>query len=309
MKDVVIIGGGPAGLSAAVYAKRAAMDVIVIEKEPFAGGQIISSEKVDNYLGLNGISGFDLAARYREHAEEFGIEFVTNEVEKVIRSKDSIILEFENGEKMETANIVIATGARHKVLNVPGEKELTGAGVSYCATCDGAFFKNKEVAVVGGGDVALGDALYLSGICSKVYLINRREELRAAKNIQEAVFSKDNIIFLPDYVVDVLEGESMLEKVILKNTVSGEMKELAVSGIFVAIGMGPVTGFAEGIVELDSAGYIVAGEDGRTNVKGIYAAGDVRTKALRQLITAVADGANAVFSIESDMKITGLTYP
>lgn len=309
MKDVVIIGGGPAGLSAAVYAKRAAMDVIVIEKEPFAGGQIISSEKVDNYLGLNGISGFDLAARYREHAEEFGIEFVTNEVEKVIRSKDSIILEFENGEKMETANIVIATGARHKMLNVPGEKELTGAGVSYCATCDGAFFKNKEVAVVGGGDVALGDALYLSGICSKVYLINRREELRAAKNIQEAVFSKDNIVFLPDYVVDVLEGESMLEKVILKNMVSGEMKELAVSGIFVAIGMGPVTGFAEGIVELDSAGYIVAGEDGRTNVKGIYAAGDVRTKALRQLITAVADGANAVFSIESDMKITGLTHP
>lgn len=308
MKDVVIIGGGPAGLSAAVYAKRAAMDVIVIEKEPFAGGQIISSEKVDNYLGLNGISGFDLAARYREHAEEFGIEFVTNEVEKVIRSKDSIILEFENGEKMETANIVIATGARHKVLNVPGEKELTGAGVSYCATCDGAFFKNKEVAVVGGGDVALGDALYLSGICSKVYLINRREELRAAKNIQEAVFSKDNIVFLPDYVVDGLEGESMLEKVILKNTVSGEMKELAVSGIFVAIGMGPVTGFVEDIVELDSAGYIVAGEDGRTNVKGIYAAGDVRTKALRQLITAVADGANAVFSIESDMKITGLTH-
>lgn len=309
MKDVVIIGGGPAGLSAAVYAKRASMDVIVIEKEPFAGGQIISSEKVDNYLGLNGISGFDLATRYREHAEEFGIEFATNEVKKVIRGKNSIVLEFENGEKMETANIVIATGARHKMLNVSGEKELTGAGVSYCATCDGAFFKNKEVAVVGGGDVALGDALYLSGICSKVYLINRREELRAAKNIQEAVFSKDNIVFLPNYVVDGLDGESMLEKVILKNTVSGETKELAVPGIFVAIGMGPVTGFVEGIVELDSAGYIIAGEDGRTNVKGIYAAGDVRTKALRQLITAVADGANAVYSIESDKKITGLTHP
>ena len=309
MKDVVIIGGGPAGLSAAVYAKRAAMDVIVIEKEPFAGGQIISSEKVENYLGLNGISGFDLAARYREHAEDVGVEFVTNEVKKISRSKDSIILELENGERMETVNIVIATGARHRMLNVPGEKELTGAGVSYCATCDGAFFKNKEVAVVGGGDVALGDALYLSGICSKVYLINRREELRAAKNIQEAVFSKENIVFLPNYVVEGLEGESMLEKIILKNTVSGETKELELSGIFVAIGMSPVTGFAEGIIELDSAGYIIADEDCRTNVKGIYSAGDVRTKALRQLITAVSDGANAVYSIESDMKITGLTHP
>lgn len=303
MKDVVIIGGGPAGLSAAVYAKRAAMDVVVIEKEPFTGGQIINTDKVDNYLGLNGLSGFEIAEKFKEHADGFGIEFIEDDVKKIIRDNDRIILELENGEKIETANIIIATGAKHKSLNVPGEKELTGAGVSYCATCDGAFFKNKEAAVVGGGDVALEDALYLSNICSKVYLIHRREELRAAKNIQEAVFSKENIIFLPGYVVDKLEGENMLETVFLKNTVSGETKELAVSGIFIAIGMGPVTEFVKDIVELDSTGYIVAGEDGRTNVKGIYAVGDVRTKPLRQLITAVSDGANAVYSIESDMNV------
>lgn len=303
MKDVVIIGGGPAGLSAAVYAKRASMDVVVIEKEPFTGGQIINTDKVDNYLGLNGLSGFEIAQKFKEHADGFGIEFIEDEVKKIIRDNDRIILELESGEKMETANIIIATGAKHKLLDVPGEKELTGAGVSYCATCDGAFFKNKEAAVVGGGDVALEDALYLSNICSKVYLIHRREELRAAKNIQEAVFGKENIIFLPGYVVDKLEGKNMLEKVFLKNTASGETKELAVSGIFVAIGMAPVTEFAKDVVELDSTGYIVAGEDGRTNVKGIYAVGDVRTKALRQLITAVSDGANAVYSIESDMNV------
>ena len=303
MKDVVIIGGGPAGLSAAVYAKRASMDVVVIEKEPFTGGQIINTDKVDNYLGLNGLSGFEIAQKFKEHADGFGIEFIEDEVKKIIRDNDRIILELESGEKMETANIIIATGAKHKLLDVPGEKELTGAGVSYCATCDGAFFKNKEAAVVGGGDVALEDALYLSNICSKVYLIHRREELRAAKNIQEAVFGKENIIFLPGYAVDKLEGKNMLEKVFLKNTVSGETKELAVSGIFVAIGMAPVTEFAKDVVELDSTGYIVAGEDGRTNVKGIYAVGDVRTRALRQLITAVSDGANAVYSIESDMNV------
>ncbi|MDD6400281.1 MAG: thioredoxin-disulfide reductase [Lachnospiraceae bacterium] len=303
MRDVVIIGSGPAGLSAAVYAKRAALDVVVIEKEPFSGGQIVNTKEVDNYLGMKGISGFDLATKYKEHATELGACFLEGNVSKIDALKDKIKVELSNGEVIETKNVIIATGAIHKKIGAENEEKLTGSGVSYCATCDGAFFKGKDVAVIGGGDVALEDALYLSNICSKVYLINRREALRAAKSVQEAVFARDNITFLPNYTVERIEGKFKVEKAYLKHTINGEGKEIDINGIFIAIGMEPVTDFLKGVVSIDDNGYIIASEDCRTDVKGIYVAGDVRTKRLRQLVTAVADGANAVYSLEEDDKL------
>lgn len=301
MKDVVIIGAGPAGLSAAIYAVRAMMDVVVVEKGPFSGGQIINSEKVDNYLGLNGVSGFELATKYKEHADALGVTFMDGQVEAVEDKNDYKIVKLKSGDTIEARNVVVATGARHKSLGAKGEDELKGLGVSYCATCDGAFFRNKTVAVVGGGDVALGDALYLSNVCEKVYLINRREGLRASKATQDAVFSKPNVEFLPNYVVKELKGDGMLASAVLESTNGVETKELEISGIFVAVGMEPVTDYVKGVVELDDRDYVVAGEDCRTSVKGIYVAGDARTKELRQLVTAVADGANVIYSIERDM--------
>lgn len=300
MKDVVIIGGGPAGLSAAVYAKRATLDVLLLEKSPFMGGQIINTEKVDNYLGLNGISGFELAMKYKEHVENLDVESKNCEVKEIKVFDDHKEVVTGDGECIKTKNIIIATGAGYKHLNVPREKELTGSGVSYCATCDGAFFRNRDVAVIGGGNVALEDALYLSNVCSKVYLINRREELRGAKDTQEKIFASENVEFIPNYTVKELVGEHNLQAIILKKTDSDEEKEIQVSGVFVAIGMEPATDFVKNIVDTDDYGYIIAGEDGRTSIKGIYAVGDCRTKKLRQLVTAVADGAYAVSSIKED---------
>lgn len=298
MKDLVIIGSGPAGLSAAIYAKRAAMDVVLVEKEAYSGGQIVNAEKVDNYLGLNGVSGYELATRFREHVDALGVEFIRGEAAEITEDDNEKTVKLSDGREIKTSNIIIATGAGHKKLGAIGEMEFTGLGVSYCATCDGAFFRNRDVAVVGGGNTALQEALYLSGICGRVYLINRRKELRASKSLQDKVFSKDNITFLPDYNVRELKGSEFLEAAVLQETASEETREISVSGLFVAVGMAPATDFVKSLVNRDERGYIIAGEDCRSNVPGIYAAGDCRTKAVRQLITAAADGAAAVSSIE-----------
>lgn len=300
MKDVVIIGSGPAGLSAAVYAKRATLDEVVVEKEMISGGQIIVTDRIDNYLGDYGISGYDLSVKFREHADKLDVPFMEGNITSIEDKGDYKQVILEDGNIVNTKAVVIATGATHKKLNVSGEDSLSGAGVSYCATCDGAFFKGKTVAVVGGGDVALGDALYLSNICDKVYLIHRRDGLRGAKVLQERVFAKDNIEFMPFYEVDEICGENSVEEIILHDNRTNEKSKLSVSGIFIAVGMKPQSDLVKNLVKLDDAGYICAGEDCRTSVKGIYVAGDVRTKSLRQIVTAVADGAVAISSVEED---------
>ncbi|MDO5155253.1 MAG: FAD-dependent oxidoreductase [Eubacteriales bacterium] len=301
MYDVIIIGSGPAGLSASVYAKRAKMDVMVIEKEPFSGGQIVNTECVDNYLGLNGTSGYELATKFREHADSLEVPFVTGEVIRLSKQESSWICNMKNGDAFETKNVVIATGARYRHLNVSGEEELKGAGVSYCATCDGAFFRNKDVVVVGGGDVAIGDALYLANLCNKVYLVHRRDTFRAANVLVERMKETGNIEFLPFHEVREIQGSGMVQSVHIVNNQTQEENDLIVSGVFVAVGMEPETSFVNGMVKLDDAGYIVADETGVTSENGIYVAGDVRTKVLRQVSTAVSDGANVIASIERNM--------
>lgn len=300
MKDIVIIGSGPAGLSAAVYAKRATLDEVVVEKEMISGGQIIVTDRIDNYLGDYGVSGYDLSVKFREHADKLDVPFMEGNITSIEDKGDYKQVILENGNIVNAKAVVIATGATHKKLNVSGEDSLSGAGVSYCATCDGAFFKGKTVAVVGGGDVALGDALYLSNICDKVYLIHRRDGLRGAKVLQERVFAKDNIEFMPFYEVDEICGENSVKELILHDNRTNEKSKLSVSGIFIAVGMKPQSELVKNLVKLDDAGYICAGENCRTSVKGIYAAGDVRTKSLRQIVTAVADGAVAISSVEED---------
>ena len=299
-KDLIIIGSGPAGLSAAVYAQRAMLDQVVIEKG-FSGGQIVTTEQVDNYLGLFGENGYDLAMRFKDHADQLGVPFLEAEVTQITDRGDHKEVHLEGGEVLTAKSVILATGANHKPLGVPGETEFSGAGVSYCATCDGAFFRNRTVAVVGGGDVALEDALYLSKLCEKVYLIHRRDELRGAKLLQQRVFDAENIEFLGSSEITQITGSGMVEQITVADRKSSTARELAVSGVFIAVGMEPQNALVQGLVALDDAGYIIAGEDCRTSVPGIYAVGDIRTKQLRQVVTAVADGAVAVSSLEQDL--------
>lgn len=301
MRDLVIVGSGPAGLSAAVYAKRAGMDVVVLEKAGISGGQILTTEQVDNYLGLPGIGGYDMSVKFREHAEAFGVEFMDVEVTNIQRQPENFLLTLDQ-EELTAKAVIVATGATHRMLGVPGEKELAGAGVSYCATCDGAFFQGKEAAVVGGGDVALEDALYLSKLCKKVTLIHRREEFRGAKMLGEQVLGTENIEFLPFYEVKEIRGDKKVTEVLLLQNQDGSERKISVDAVFIAVGTQPVTQWLEGIPELekDAAGFLAAGEDCRTSEPGLYAVGDVRTKEVRQIVTAVADGAYAIASIQKD---------
>lgn len=294
--DLIIIGSGPAGLSAAIYAARARLSALVIEKDMVSGGQVLTTYEVDNYPGLPGINGFDLGMKFKEHADKLGVQFVTDQVLQVEGSGKEKVVICENGT-YEAKTLLIATGASHRKLDVPGEKELTGMGVSYCATCDGAFFRNKVTAVVGGGDVALEDAVFLSRICEKVYLIHRRDELRGAKSLQENVFKQKNIEIIWDTVVEEIQGENMVEGLRLKNRKTGEESLLPVQGVFIAVGITPNSQIFRDLADMEQ-GYFVAGEDGKTSAPGIFAAGDVRTKPLRQIVTAVSDGANAITSIE-----------
>lgn len=298
MYDLIIIGSGPAGLSAAVYGKRAGLNLLVIEKNPMSGGQVLTTYEVDNYLGLPGINGFDMGVKFREHAQNAGAEFVEAHV-KGIEDKGEVKIVRTDKENYETRTIILATGAHHAHLGVPGEKELSGMGVSYCATCDGAFYRNKTVAVVGGGDVAVEDAVFLARSCEKVYLIHRREELRAARTLQEKLMALPNVEILWNHVVSRIQGEDMVDSILIENVKDNTSRELAVSGIFIAVGILPETEMFRELVECDPAGYIMAGEDCKTSLPGIYAAGDARTKPMRQIITAVADGANAAAGVGS----------
>lgn len=296
MYDTIIIGSGPAGLSAAVYAKRAQMDVIVVEKEYMGTGQIAESERVDNYLGLYGESGFDLGEKFREHAHSLGAEFYEGEAVKIVPENDTYKVVFSDDKVLETKTIIYAAGANPGRLNIKGETEFSGRGVSYCAVCDGAFYKNKTVAVIGGGDTALQDAVLLSKTAKTVYLVHRREEFRANKALQNKVMNTLNIKLVLSAVPLEIIGDKKVSAVKILHNENEEF--LNVDGVFVAVGTIPNSKLLEGIAELDNNKYVVADEDGLTSAKGIFAAGDVRTKQLRQVVTAVSDGANCVDSAE-----------
>mgnify|MGYP005757981579 FL=1 len=296
--DLVIIGSGPAGMSAAIYAKRAMLDTLLLEKEYMPGGQVIQTYEVDNYPGIPKTNGMELSSKFAEHAKELGIETKVAEVTDIMPDGDVKEIILKDGEKIRTKTIILATGAVHRTLGVPGEKELAGMGVSYCATCDGAFFRNKVTAVVGGGDVALEDAIFLSRMCEKVYLIHRRDELRGAKILQNQVKNSDKIEIIWNSVVTKINGDNKVESIQIENVDRHVDKTLDVDGIFIAVGTKPVSELLKGRLEMDDQGYIRAGEDGITNLPGIFAGGDGRTKNLRQVVTAVADGANCVQSVE-----------
>ena len=308
MYDIIIIGSGPAGLSAAIYAKRANLNVAVAEKEYEGTGQIAESGNVNNYLGLPNINGYDLGEKFREHAVSLNVEFIEKEavqIEAVQNDEcaaESAIyrVKFDDDTIEEARALIYTAGAYPRKAGVPGEDEYTGKGVSYCAICDGAFYKGKTVAVLGGGDTALDDALYLADICEKVYLVHRRDSFRGAQSTVELLKQKENVELVLNETVTEIYGEKKPTGIKLK---SG--RELALDGVFVAYGSVPQSELIKNLVQLDERGYVVAGEDcityaatkkadaDRRIQPGLYVAGDVRTKTLRQVVTAVSDGANA----------------
>lgn len=295
--DIIIIGAGPAGLSAAVYAKRAGFSTLVLDKSPVSGGQVLSTYEVDNYLGIPGVTGMELGEKFKNHAVSAGATFVCANVLSIDAEGDVKIVHTDK-EDYEAAAVIFAVGAHHAKLGVKGEEELTGMGVSYCATCDGAFFKNRKVAVVGGGDVAIEDAIFLARGCERVYVIHRRDTFRAAHSLVDRAREMENIEFVIDTTVSEICGEDMVEKLVLSNVKTKEQTELEVNGIFIAVGIVPDTEILQGVVDMDEKGYIFANELGSTNIPGIFVAGDCKKKRLRQIITAVADGANAVTGVE-----------
>ena len=297
MYDIIIIGSGPAGLSAAIYAQRACLDTIVIEKNGISGGQVLNTWEVDNYPGFPGVTGFELSRQFREHANKLGARVVQDEVVQVELSGNVKKVVCEE-ETYEARCVILASGAHHRTLEVPGEEELRGAGVSYCATCDGAFFRGRTVAVVGGGDAALEDAIFLARMCEKVYIVHRRDKLRGAKRLQERLQALENIEFVWNSETVAIEGNAQVEALRMRQTKTGEEKRLDVDGVFIAVGIAPESELYAGQLELDEQGYIRADESGQTSVPGVFAAGDVRTKALRQILTAASDGANCVASAE-----------
>ncbi|NLP26058.1 MAG: thioredoxin-disulfide reductase [Clostridiales bacterium] len=296
--DLVIIGAGPSGLSAGIYAQRAMLKTVILEKESFYGGQVLSTYEVDNYPGFPLLGGFELADKFREHAESLGVDFISSEVEKIARDGDLLKIDLNDSQPLTTKAVIVATGSIRKKLGIKGEDEFLGKGVSYCATCDGAFFKEKIVTVVGGGDAALKDAIYLSRVCKQVYIANRSDSLKGAKRLQDVVDKTDNIHVLWETELESINGDSAVENIGIINKKSNEKSSIAVNGVFIAIGSNPMTKFLEGLVDMDGNGYVISDETGITNAKGIFVAGDIRVKNLRQIITAAADGANAVNSVE-----------
>lgn len=296
--DVAIIGGGPAGLSAGLYASRAALKTVLFEKG-MPGGQAATTDNIENYPGFpEGIPGPDLVMQMDIQARRFGAEPSFNEVLSLSRLPEG---EFEIKTSVgiiTSKTVIIATGARSKPLAIPGEDEFRGRGVSYCATCDGAFFQGKTVAVVGGGDSAVQEGIFLTKFAEKVYIIHRRNELRATKVLQQKAMSSAKIEFILEGAVSAILGTSQVEAVKVRNVRSGEEKAISVDGVFVYVGKEPSTETFRGLVEIDERGYIITDSSMQTSCRGIYAAGDVRQTPLRQVVTAVADGAVAAVSAE-----------
>lgn len=300
--DVLIIGGGPAGLTAAIYAGRARLRTAIVEKG-IAGGQAANTDQIDNYPGFpEGITGPELSQAMEKQAAKFDAEFVYGDVTGLHEENSGTVrhfaVEMADTEPARGRTLIIATGADPVKLGVPGEERLRGRGVSYCATCDGAFFRDKVVAVVGGGDSALTEALFLTRYAKEVIIIHRRNELRAVKSLQEEAAANGKIRFVWNTVVREVKGERTVESLALLDKTTGKETELPANGVFIYVGMKPNTAFLKGFLATDDAGYVKTGEDMRTAIPGVFAAGDVRAKTLRQLVTAVADGAIAAMQAE-----------
>ena len=299
--DVAVVGGGPGGFTAALYATRAGLDTVLIEKLS-AGGQMTETAQIENYPGYpDGIDGFTLGAAMREGAERFGCEVRSAEVLSLDLS-GSIKRLLTDGGELQSRTMILATGATHRTLGIAGEAELVGRGVGYCATCDGMFFRGKTVAVVGGGNSAAADALYLSRICKKVYLVHRRDALRATKVYHDPLTVAENVEFKWNSRVVELCAEAKLTGIVIENVQDGTREELALDGLFISIGRTPETALVKGQVALDESGYVVADETTKTTLEGVFAVGDVRTKALRQIVTATADGAVAAHFAEEYLR-------
>ena len=295
--DLAILGAGPAGICAAIYATRAKLNTIWLDKKFVQGGQIVDTYEVDNYPGLPGITGLDLGEAMAGHAAKLGMK-PQREIVRSIEAEQGIKVIRTKKNEYRARAVIIACGATHRHLGIPGEEELSGMGVSYCATCDAAFFQDRTVVVVGGGNVAVEDAILLSRTCKKVYLVHRRDELRAEKILQESFFACKNVEIIWDSIPLSIEGTDKVEALKIQNKKTQEESFIETDGVFIAVGIVPGTEKFKDLVKLDEAGYIVAGEDGITSEPGIFAAGDIRTKNLRQVVTAVADGANAVASAQ-----------
>lgn len=311
--DVIIIGAGPAGLAAGLYASRARLKTLIIEKEK-SGGQIVTTDEVANYPGsIENASGPSLTARMVEQSDEFGAERKLDTIQEVELDGEVKVLKGEK-EEYKAKTVIIATGAVPRAIGCPGEKELVGRGVSYCATCDAAFFEDLEVFVVGGGDTAVEEGMYLAKFARKVTIVHRRDELRAAKSIQEKAFANDKMNFMWDSTVTEIKGDGIVESMVVENTKTGEKTEIVAHeddgtfGIFPFIGYLPATNTFDGIIDLEG-GYIPTNEDMHTNIPGVFAAGDVRVKSLRQVVTATADGAIAAVQAEKYIdELEGTSY-
>jgi thioredoxin reductase (NADPH) len=295
--EVIIIGGGPGGLTAGLYASRARLSTLLIESALY-GGQMTTTELIDNYPGFpQGVTGDELSRLMEEQAKKFGMETITEEVVEVSLEGDMKVVQ-TNESAYRCEALIICTGTEYRKLGVPGEKEFAGKGVSYCATCDGAFFKDSQIVVVGGGDSALTEALFLTKFAKELTIIHRRDALRGTKIYQERVFANPKIKMLWNSVVQEIKGDSNVRSIIVKNVKTEEIIELKTEGVFLFVGLSPRTRFLKGLVKLDEAGYIITDENGETSVRGIFAAGDCRKKLLRQVATAVGDGATAAFAAE-----------
>lgn len=295
--DVIIIGGGPAGMTAGLYTSRARLKTLLIENALF-GGQMTTTELIENYPGFpQGVSGDELSRFMEEQAKRFGMETVSDEVTGVNLEQELKKVKTYEGE-YTCRGLIICTGAEYRKLGVPGEEEYRGKGISYCATCDGAFFKDSRIIVVGGGDSALTEALFLTKFVSELTIIHRRDALRATKIYQERALSNPKIKFLWNSVVQEIKGDSVVRSAVVKNMKTGDVKEVETEGAFLFIGLVPRTHFLKELVQMDESGYVVTNENCETSVKGIFAAGDCRKKLLRQISTSVGDGATAAFAAE-----------
>ncbi len=302
--QVIIIGGGPAGLTAGIYCTRAALKTLLLERMA-PGGQIINSEWVENYPGFpEGISGFDLGQLMEQQARKHGLQIMLGEVIGVDIRGDVKTVRTGSGDFTARA-VIIAGGSEHAKLHIPGEDALVGRGLSYCATCDGAFFRDREVAVIGGGDVAITDALFLARFCTKVHVIHRRDQLRASKILQERAFAEPKIEFIWDTVPEAIEGEASVSALKLRNVKTGKESTLKISGIFMAVGTKPNTGYLEGILKLGTGGLIPVNSQMETEIPGVFAAGDIREGSIRQVVAATGDGAVAAMAAERFLTQTG----
>ncbi len=296
--DVIIIGGGPAGLTAGLYTSRARLTTLLLEKSAL-GGQVIKTERIENYPGfVSSISGFELIHNLEEQAKGFGLTITSAAAESITPINGRLIQVASSEGEFRTRSLIIATGSEPRLLGVPGEERLTGRGVSYCATCDGAFFREKEVAVVGGGDAAIEEALFLSRLARKVHIIHRRDQLRAVQILQERARAEGKISFVWDTVVEEIQGDARVSGLRLKNLKDGTASTLTVDGVFIYVGLRPNTGWLAGLMPLTDDGLIVTNDLMETTLPGVFAAGDVRKKLLRQITTAVGDGATAAFAAE-----------